>query len=434
MSSLSPKLPEADPGVINYLLYLVYVLFFGCLFLTDDLFLAYHFFLYVVAPVALAPVWTKRAVNTGPLKFSDFELSPINPLQTVSPSASPVFCGIFIFGLVLVFSSSVAPGMSFAWFQFFFSCLLAVMLFVLITARLTINFDDFTGAFFTFFCLIAASSAAINIFLYFSHLTNIGDFRVVRMAPVFGLAPDHYFTTGAFGYAIPFAGSVGLFLSEDNKIRRITGFIAGIVLFIAISLTQSRGPLFASLIAIFFAGLAGRGAKERWWYLLTPVIAVSIFLLVPEFSKSLIERADNHRLEIWKKFLDFALERPVFGYGERLTISLEISDGESLGHAHNIFLSALMRGGLLAFASIACVYAIGFLRALRWDLVRKDPVPLAVIMTVILSGLVDFDQIIMIANWQWATFWLSLGLVLGVDRILDYEREAIINQTKTVKK
>ncbi len=406
---------------MNYLLYVVYVTFFGLLFLTNEFFLAYDFFLFVVSPVALLPVIIESGGGRGNLSLNDLKFSFLNTFQTLAPARSPIFFGIFCFGLALVVSSTITPSLSLAWFRIFSCYLLAICLFVLIVARLSIVFDDFCGAFFSCFCVIVAINAAINISIYFSGLNHFSDFSYVRMSPSFGRAPDHYFTTSALSYATALAGSAGLLFTEIDWLRRSIGFVSGIVLFIAICLTQSRGPLFASLAAIFVSGLVGWRQANRWLYVAIPIIAASIFLVIPEFSKSLIARADNHRVEIWKHFIDFALQRPVLGYGQRLIILMKISDGEELGHAHNIFISALMRSGIIGFVIIMLTYAASLSKTLQLDLRKHKPIPFAVLLTTLIAGFVDFDQILMVSDWQWVSFWLPLGLALGSEQIIMYE-------------
>ena len=86
-------------------------------------------------------------------------------------------------------------------------------------------------------------------------------------------------------------------------------------------------------------------------------MAGGTFLMTPKIGPAELERLDNHRLEVWARFIRLVGERPAFGYGERLELCVEISDGEILGHAHNIFISAFMRGGVLAgfcFAAAGC--------------------------------------------------------------------------------
>jgi O-antigen ligase len=411
---------------MNYILYFVYVIFFGCMFLTNDFVLTYNFFVCVVAPISLLPICFSDINDAREIRWHVLKFSFNNPLKTLAPARAQIFFGVLGFGLALILSSSLTPTISLEWFRIFAGYLIAICLFVLITARLLIAFEDFCGAFFTCFCSIVATNAAINIYIYFHALNNLADFASVRLAPSFGHAPDHYFTTAALAYAVAFSGAVGLLVSETNRLRRLIGFLSSIVLFVAICLTQSRGPLLAASVAILVAGLLGWGRSQRWLYVIIPIVAVGIFMLIPEFSKSFILRADNHRIEIWRKFIQFALERPILGYGERILIYLEISDGERLGHGHNIFISALMRGGLFALSGIVFTYASSLAWALKFDLSNHKPIPLALLLTIFLSGLVDFDQIVMLSDWQWPSFWLPLGLALGAEHLVKNNRFSFV--------
>lgn len=398
------------------LLYASYLMFYTCLFLTHDFFLSYHVFLYLVVPLALAPCEFIGALKVGPLTIPRPVFSASNILQTLQPASSLIFIGTMIFGMTMVISSSITPNFSIGWFCIFSEYLVAISLFMLVTARLAINVDDFYGAFFTFFSAIITVNALINLYHYLHALSDIKLFADTRFATDFGRVPDRYYTTGAMTYATGLIAAVGLLITEGAVIRKLIATICALTLLTCLFLSQSRGPFFASLISSFV--LFAFNERRRLSYLIASVALLSVFafLFIPKIGAFAIQRGDNHRFEVWSRFSSFALERPLLGYGERLLVSLEIANGEKLGHGHNIFLSAFMRAGIIGILSLSFVYGVSLFHASVFAKNYNNATPLGLILGAAIAGLVDFDQIIFLADWQWVSFWMPLGLAVSADR------------------
>jgi O-antigen ligase len=398
------------------LLYISYVVFFACLMLTNDFFLAYHSFLFVTVPLALVPIELDGEWNYGRLTLPRIIPSWSNPIQTISSAWSWVFLWTMMFGAFLIFSTAFIPNFSAAWLSALLSYLISIALFVLITARLANYITDFYGSFFTILSLIMSFNANVNIFDYMQALPSVDSFAEVRLTPDFGVAPIHFPTVAAMTYATGLVAAGGLFSLETCWVRKWIAGVSALVLFTSISLTQSRGPLIGSLVAlsvVFYFSMTG---AIRQYLLAAPLFLILSFLLIPKVGAFALARADNHRFEVWKRFLELALYRPVFGYGERLEVHLYISDGENLGHAHNIFLSALMRGGIFGVISLVFSYAFSVIYTYKFARFFNNSLPLGLITVILIAGLVDFDQIIFLADWQWVSFWMPLGLAVAVER------------------
>lgn len=390
--------------------------FFCCLFLTNQFFLPYNFFVSIVAPLALAPVSFKGSIAFGPSRVPIPVVSFENTWRTLSCARSRIFISFFVFGSSLLFSTSIAPEFSFEWFRVIASYLVAVCLFILVTARLFRDHEDFYGSFFTFFCIITGLNCVISIYLYFQSVPDVHTLMNSRFSPGFGRAPDHFPTTGALSFSVSLAAAAGLFLSERKIIRKTIAGICGAVFLLGLALTQSRGPLLGALLAIAISGWILLSGRFRFYFSLAMIFFILLFIcFLPEAFGRIIERGGSHRFEVWRKFFDLSVDRFFAGYGERLMAAVQLDDGEVIGHAHNIFLSAFFRGGVVAFSGLVFSYFFSALNTFRAAATEKITIPLILLLDILIAGFFDFDQIIFLSDWQWPCFWLPLGIFIAVE-------------------
>jgi O-antigen ligase len=143
---------------------------------------------------------------------------------------------------------------------------------------------------------------------------------------------------------------------------------------------------------------------------------VSGFLLLPNIGLSALQRGENARLEVWSKFLSLALLRPIFGYGEKIEFHVEIRNAEIIGHAHNLYLSAFTRGGIFACAFLIAAITLSIKYSLKYAKVYVNKIPLCAVTTIAISGIVDFDLIVFLTDWQWPSFWFPMGLIMAAEQ------------------
>jgi hypothetical protein len=402
---------------MNTLLYAAYILFFACLFLTNDFFLAQYFFLCVVAPIALAPFEILRINRRGWLIWPVVRISFYGLHQLLLQMCSYIFVFAFVFGLLIVLSSSMQPNPSFDWFLILLGYFLTIVLFILVSARLATCFENFYEVFIVVLISLATVNAIVALRDYILGLPNIAALLDTRLSPSFGHVPDHYPTSGAMTYATCLVCAGGLMALNTSRTRKFIAGFCAIILFITLALTQSRGPLFGALLAIF-TGCLFTFKFTRPIILVAPFIAAGSFLMTPKVGARALERLDSMRFDIWRRYLALSYDRLILGYGERIEFLVEISDGEKLGHAHNIFLSSLLRAGLLATLCLIASYGLALIYSLKFAHEYKNPVPAGLITLILLAGSVDFDQIVFLADWQWLSFWMPIGFAIAAERQL----------------
>lgn len=144
-------------------------------------------------------------------------------------------------------------------------------------------------------------------------------------------------------------------------------------------------------------------------------LIASGFLLLPNVGISALQRGENARFEVWGKFLSLAILRPILGYGERIEFQVAIRNAEIIGHAHNIFISALVRGGIAACLSLIATIALALKYTTYYAKINFNFIPLCGIIIISISGMVDFDLIVFLSDWQWPSMWLVIGLAVSTE-------------------
>ena len=399
---------EEDNLVYN-LLYLSYLSFFGALFLTNDFFLPYQIFLFVVIPLSIIPIYIVTYRNIAGTWRVKFDLSLINPFKTLAVFKTKVFISACVYGVAISISSIIYPSPSIGWFLDISKYLVSILFFLAISSRLTNQSKREMEILCSLLCLIVTFNAAINIYLYFIHIHNIYDFTEIRFTPSLGRAPDRYPTTCALTYALFFGIASCLTIQNLTLLGRAIFFGSATVLLSAIILTQSRGPLVASFAALTVVSFF-LSSKMRDIVILIIGLIISGFLLIPKIGLYALQRGENARFDVWKKFFALATLRPIFGYGERIEFHVEIINSEIIGHAHNIYLSSLIRGVIIAFG--ARISTLGLSLKYSIDYFKSDLnfIPFSVILTLAVAGCVDFDLIVFLSDWQWPSIWLVIAL------------------------
>ena len=409
------------------LIYISYMIFFICMFFTKDFILANNFFCYFVVPLSLVPLDFKRCSKNNFYSIPKITLSLSNPYSTLLLAKSWIFFFAILFGAVIVISSSLQPGWSSGWAFVLVGYLFLIAIFMLITARLALYYEHYYERFFTFLTMLATINAIINLHEYFFSLNILSKLSELRFFPTFGYIPDHHPTTSAMTYATCLVGASGLIIIQSTIVRKFVIFICIIILYLALCLTQSRGPIFGAVFSITFSSwMAFRGLRVILLFLSSS--AVGCFLVIPKIGAGAIARFDNHRFEVWWRFIKLVIERPILGYGERIEFLVEISDGEKIGHAHNIFINSILRGGVFSFMALIVSYAMCVVKMSQFTQIFCNPIPLGLIVLVLISGFFDFDQIVFLADWQWVSFWLPLGLGVSIERSLSKQGADLVTK------
>jgi O-antigen ligase len=197
-----------------------------------------------------------------------------------------------------------------------------------------------------------------------------------------------------------------------SRRRRGLALLAALVMAAFILLTESRGPLLATSIAVLFLCAVSVWRVRAFGAL---AVFVAVWFALPKAARDhgeavLVARGSSHRLEIWRYTLGLIRDRPVFGHG--LAANLHLNVGDDITFPHDMYLSLLFYSGLAGLLIFA-----GLAGLLTWRLWRgrgeAEWAWLAALwINMLVSGLTDIGQITKGPGPVWFIVWLPVGLLL----------------------
>ena len=398
----------------QYVCVFVYCCFFVSLFYSNDYHTPANLFCWVVGPVILLPnifdfVFFLQSQWVGKKSF----YSVREAISRQIPKSSIINASI-IFLLTLSVSSWLYPYPTSPWAWFFIEHALEIIVFLIAIVRLIAHFPLFITKFFEFMCLIVGVQCIINIVIYLSGIQDFESLARLRFGSTFGYVPDHYPTTGSLVYGLFFVAGVNLLFEDIPRWRKLSLIAAICALCLALILSQSRGSLIAAFASLAIWGLSA-SIFIRNCMITFGVGVIAMFLLIPKIGAYALTRGDRFRFWVWEKFISLAAQRPILGYGQRLEFWVYLPNDEHVGHAHNLLLSSFIRGGILSLISLGYVLIKSLLVNYRYFKSGHSPIPYCWCLMIIISGLVDYDLLVFLPDWQWVAFWLPIGLSAGVE-------------------
>jgi len=165
--------------------------------------------------------------------------------------------------------------------------------------------------------------------------------------------PNHIATT----LLLPFTFLIVDFV--ERKKLNILDIFAAIILFATLAYTGSRSAFVAFLIMIVFLIIQYRTHEKRnKTMLLLVFILIGVSLLVSLLNPNLLnrfakinnlDRYSAHRIDAWQESIKFWRKKPFAGYGFGTFKPLSKNMVMEYKTAHNIFIQALVEGGVVAF-------------------------------------------------------------------------------------
>jgi len=407
------------------ILYVAYVVFIGSVFLTNSLTAPNWLFLWLVLPLALTPtlvpalsyvLFSVQAKAPWRLALNFHSCRLALPWLTFH---SLLFWAAALYLLLLALSSLSQQSLDLGYLRRDFIVWFEIAAMLLVTALLVIRRRKFTKSFFTHTSALAAVSALINM-VAFAWRTpfpeSLDDYRLV---PILGMPPHFGPTTVSLTYAIYFAGASATLVENGlSRLHRWSLTVSATILLIGILWTQTRSALLA-VIAVMAALAPSFSRKARLATGLAAVMGVLIFVATP-LGRHIVARGTSGRLELWQKYSQMAAERLWLGYGQFSmygsdNINLRLEDGQVVFHPHNLVLSAQIRAGIFAAASMATILLGGLYWGWRYWRLTESMVPFCLMLTLSVAGMFDYELVASYPTWPWITFWVPIGICLGAE-------------------
>jgi O-antigen ligase len=224
---------------------------------------------------------------------------------------------------------------------------------------------------------------------------------------------------GGAGNALPFALICALFsvlallnLLSEVKWRKIVGFIGFVAGFVCLLLSQSRGMLPATVLAIALFAMFFPATIKPWLNIKGALILAVVAVIIVCFGISSADRirdtiaymtSENAtatdtsysvRMDLWKYGLELVQQNPVFGYGVQNRRVLIEQTGLQFTHFHNGFLTAMVDSGIVGFLSLVallCAPLLAAINAARDDFYRQRLfVAIVLTATYVVGGMTNF--------------------------------------------
>lgn len=238
-------------------------------------------------------------------------------------------------------------------------------------------------------------------------------FLTNRLRNGFFAAPDN---------VIDLAGYFGIGIFLGLALIRETGrhifYIPIAVLFIAMLLTQSRGPVLALVIACLPLLLKfHKGHMRHFIMTITILIIISFLAYLTHYSDELITRfiasyrQSFIRFGIWSHTIEVALQNPWFGWGFDKNLSFVNSIGQHIHTTHSLYFSAFLKGGFFGLCVLLLMIVYGLYRA--WQHYNNNrEIEACIFFFSLLFYLTQGMFIIGNPDIYWVIFWLPYAIIL----------------------
>jgi O-antigen ligase len=243
----------------------------------------------------------------------------------------------------------------------------------------------------------------------------------------------HYMTSGGILMIIGLMTFAFVFVRAPFRVR-IAALLGGLVIFLPLYYTYTRSSWLGFLAGFAFMILYTRW---KWVFALVPAL-VLLFLLAPPPLQNRLASVFNpwhpnniERTYMWKAGMRMIYDRPLTGYGDidlgALYKQYKPAEATELsGHLHNNFV---MLGATLGIPGLLAVLGL-FIRIFifEWKALRSAPRDEWLLQGAALGCAAAFIgfQINGLFEWNFGDseiamlLWLTVGLVLAVDRIRTY--------------
>lgn len=371
----------------KYLIYL-YVFFIASIFFSSTRLHRDFFYFLVVTPF----LFTLNLRNLKTLIKSKLFILALT------------YCGYML--LTLVWSAGVGGGESFDVFR----KALLVIVYLTITVCLFEMNSQYLDLLYKGICLSAGVSAVFYMALFYYYSGFSG-----RLG-AFGVLSNPIPAASCFSAAVLVIFFFYLVQKEVSLSQKACYLLAMIASVLFVVLSQSRGPLLALASTLILCAALFRPKYVLWGLggFVIPLVAVYASGLIDFLS--FFSRADSYRLSIWRQSWDLFLRHPWLGYGIRGDRP-EIIIAESIpaAHSHNLFLSTMLDGGVVALLLIVVLLSLAAHLAYKSYREKGDVTLIALIVFSVMANLTDGKTLIVSPNHQWFYFWLPIGLAAAYE-------------------
>jgi len=287
-----------------------------------------------------------------------------------------------------------------------------LFVFLSLTIELVLRYPKFIDYLFVFLCWVAAITAIISIFRFYSsysfhtlRLVLEAKLRLVSLG-----AKVRNPVKGASVYCMIALVSYFHFLKSKRSSAWIYAVLSVIVLFSA-ALTQSRGPLGALLVTFLIGAVSTRNKKLLATVLCFIIIGGLMFFYIEGFMEMVNVRGYSYRLEIWQQTIARIKEALLFGEGISTDTKLIMADGIKVNQPHSIYFATMLYGGLIGLFLLLTLQAIALWKSFLYFLKENDFTYVALLLFAFICMIGTRHKVISRPDVLWIYFWLPIALL-----------------------
>lgn len=297
-----------------------------------------------------------------------------------------------------------------------------IILFMTITALAVAFIDRFLIRLIAILVPLIAISAAINVWGFLKTVHPSASVIDMRLINWLGMPGYTNATNISLTYAVFLMAAVAAMVATGSG-RLLRFWLApfAAVLLVAMLMTQARSAYIGTLISasIVLFSIKDLAFWKRNGLKLASIVVIAGVALgsVSQIRDVVTNRGESLRIEIWKTYLSKATAKPMLGYGGLSNIDVQVGE-QIIDQPHNLVLSSQIRGGMFSMLAMLTMLAASAWAAFRFQLRRRCAIPLAMIATIIPTGMFDYNLLITNATWPWLTFWLPFAVCAGAEIVL----------------
>lgn len=225
---------------------------------------------------------------------------------------------------------------------------------------------------------------------------------------------------------IDMAGYYGIGIFCGLILLRETGkkwlYLPIAMLFVAILLTQSRGPLFSIIFALAPLTLLLKRLHRKDWLIIGIIlVAIALAMVLSSGYDVLLTRIQDSysqsfiRFGIWENALNHVQQKPWFGWGFGQEIDFVNEIGQRVHTTHSLYFASLLKGGFVGGALLLAVIIYAFY--MGWQQIKAHQ-PLEASMFLFIVMFYTTQGMFVIGNpgTSWVLFWLPLALVMALPK------------------
>ncbi len=190
--------------------------------------------------------------------------------------------------------------------------------------------------------------------------------------------------------------------------------------FIGLILTQSRGPLLSFVVSLLPLLLMKPVIRRQHIVIFIIFIIMLVsFIVMMNFEYILFNRFETAyqqsfiRLGIWVHTLDMVKIHPFFGWGFNKELSFISSINQHITTTHSLYLSTLLKGGILGLFLLGAVLVYGLCMAKR-HMVNRQGFEASLFLFMILFFTTQGMFVIGNPGVIWYLFWFPLAVIFSL--------------------